>query len=415
MTIEDDRLPDDNRAEQETIASDRPERAERIDDRHPRDRVSGREKSRDLRSIVKDAIKATDPAAKTVATAGKDAGASNKPRDPANGKFAPAAEIKPEDRGHEASPRDKESSEAQKPSETVPAAAPQAPAAVAAPAALSKEVKAIWDTLPEQVKAEFVKRETDTAKGVEKLKQQYKPIEDAVAPFRGQLQQLGKTDAEGVDQLFKWHAALSGPNKVQAFRALAQAHQINLTTLAPQAPAVASDPQTDPTQALRPLIDPLSQKVSMLETELQRRDRERVQSDIANFSKDKPHIDRVRQAMGHLINAGLAQGGNAKEIFDDAYARACRADPEVFASIQQEEQDKRDADARAAQEAASKKAAEEAEKRKRQEAEEVARARKAGYGPKSGSPVGRATASSPKGQSVGDTLRSAIKESSAAI
>ncbi|MEJ0094548.1 MAG: hypothetical protein WDN46_14270 [Methylocella sp.] len=367
--------------------------------RHPRDEAAGKEKGKDVRSLVRAAIREH-----------KD------PDEPRNERAPGTRDLKPQDRAASTpSPQAQTVSSKPDASATVPPAEPQAPASVAAPAALSKDVKAIWDTLPDQVKAEFVKREQDTQKGVEQLKAKFKPIEDAFTPVKDQLQRLGKTEAEAVSQLLGWHAALAGPNKAQAFKALAQAHGFDLSTLGPQ-PGVAPQTPADPNQILRPYLDPLNQKVTALETELQRRDRERVQNDISNFSKDKPHFEKVRTVMGHLINSKIATGATPKEVFDDAYERACRADPETFALIQQEQREKQEAETRAAQEAAAKKAADEAERRRKADAEEVQKARRAGVGPRAGSPVGgRAVAGTPQGQSVRDSLKSAIKEQSAII
>jgi hypothetical protein len=407
MALEKDQVDDDIASQ----SDENPNRAERIDDRHPRDRVAGREKGRDdMRSIIKAAIKENPAEGKDVKAAGSD-----RQRE-ATGKFSSTA--KPEDRGAQAAASpDKPIPETGKTGETAPSTAPQAPSAIAAPAALSKEIKAIWDKLDPAVQSEFARREADTAKGVEQLKAQFKPLQDAFAPVRGQLQQLGKTEAEAAAQLIQWQEALADPRRqAQAFRALAQAHKFDLSTLGSQAPAApGQNSQPDPSQAFRPLLDPLNQKVSFLENEFQRQQRERVQGDIANFAQGKPHFDKVSVAMGHLMQSGLAKGANAKEVFDDAYARACRADPDVFAMIQQEEQAKREAESQAAQAAAAKKAAEDAEAARKRQAEEVAKARKAGVGPRAGSPNGMAISAKAKGTSVRESLMSAVKESSAAI
>lgn len=365
--------------------------------RHPRDQVAGREKGKDLRSLIRHAVKEhkEDPI-----EGGAPAPRESKPREPA----APAA------------PATKADPISSAPSETVPPAEPQAPASVAAPAALSKDVKAIWDTLPDQVKAEFVKREQDTQKGVEQLKAKYKPYDDAFSPVRDQLQRLGKTEPEAITQLLNWHAALAGPHKAEAFKELARSHGFDLSTLGPQ-PGVAPQNPTDPNQILRPYLDPINQEVNSLKADLQRRDNERVQGDIANFAKDKPHFDKVRTIMGHLIQAGIAKGSNPKEAFDDAYERACRADPDTFALIQQEQREQQEAEARTAKEAADKKAAEDAERKRKADAEAVEKARRAGVGPRGGSPTagGRVLAGTPQGQSVRDSLKSAMKGSSAQI
>ena len=299
-----------------------------------------------------------------------------------------------------------------------PAAAPQAPSAIAAPASLSKEIKAQWDKLDPAVRSEFVRREADVAKGIEQLKASYRGYDEALAPLRDEIRSVGKTEAEAIRMLADWRQALRGPNKATAFAALAKLEGIDLSQLAPRQPGPAQQSQsqpTDPAAFLRPYIGPISQEVTALKTELQRRDAERVQADIASFAKDKPHFDQVRVRMGVLMQSGQIPGDNPREVFDRAYEEACRSHPEIYGLIQQEAEAKRQADAQAAQAAAAQKAKEAEEARKRKEAEEVAKARKAGYGPRSGSPAGMATAKNPGGQSVRESIASAVKELGAAI
>jgi hypothetical protein len=399
MAIENDKEIADNGAEdgESHLESERPERAERVDDKYHRLNDKGRRQT--LRSSLKDAFADEKAAAKE-----------------GNGKAAPqAADKTPDsskDRGTKAASPDKPIPATPKPGETAAVTTEQQVEKVAAPAALSKEVKAIWETLPPAVQSEFARREADTQKGVDQLKAKYKPIEDAFAPVQNQLRQLGKTEAEAASQLIGWQAALANPRtQAQAFRALAQAHNFDLSTLAPNASqagaAAVPNPNPDPTQAFRPLLDPLMQKISTFENEFQRRDQERVQSDITNMAKDKPHFEKVRFAMGHLITAGLVTGASPQEVFDEAYARACRADPEVFAAIQQEAETKREAELKAAQEADAKKKAEDAEAARKKQADDVAKARKAGFSRRSGTPSGMAISASNKGKSVGDSLREA--------
>ena len=305
----------------ETTVDDRPERAERIDDKH---RLRGH--THNIRSTIRDAVKAQRQA---------------EPREP---KSAAEKANEPENRGEKsASPTAGKVSES-KTEEPASGEPPQPASKIAAPSTAPKEVHAIWDKLPQEAQSIFAKREADMLKGVEQLKAKYKPIEDAFSPYQSQLRQLGKTEADAAKQLMEWQNALANPRtQAQAFQALAQAHGFNIQSLiAPQgAEGSQSNQQADPTAAFRPLIDPLQQRLAGLETEFQRRDRERVNSDIVQMSNGKPHFDRVRVLMGQLINAGQVPGSNPKEVFDEAYARACRADPEVFALIQQEEQERR--------------------------------------------------------------------------
>lgn len=403
MILENDQSAEHNSAERDTTTettTDRPERAERIDDRHHH-RLRG--KNRDIRSTIRDAFKTE------AGPAEKQQPQRAKPDDQARdrgGKFA-------------ASPSQKEVPPAEKPSETAASPAIQTQEKIAAPVTAPKEVHAIWDKLPQEAQTIFAKREADMLKGVDQLKAKYKPIDDAFAPYQPQLKHLGKTESDAVKQLLEWQAALADPRtQARAFQALAQSHRFDLKTLIAPQSAQGQQPdqnqQPDPTQAFRPLLDPIAQRVQGLESEIQRRDRERVQSDIAQMSKDKPHFDKVRLLMGQLINSGMIQGDNPKEVFDEAYARACRADPEVFALIQQEEQEKKAAEAKAAEEAAAKEAAEKAETDRKKRIEEIAKARKAAS-PRSGAPTGMAIAASKRGKSVGDTVREAVQSARGTI
>jgi hypothetical protein len=414
-----DQIAEEDSAIETPIADENPNRAERIDDK---DRfASDRKSGKDMRSTIRDAFdKHREPKEKSEA---KSVVAQAKPR-AEDGKFVAGEQnkgmVEKPAKEAAASPAPAKESEAKPAGETAPETTPQAASQIAAPATAPKEVAAIWDKLPQEAQAVFAKREADMLKGVEQLKSKLKPFDDAFAPVMGQLQQLRKTPAEAVSQLLSWQAALANPrSQAEAFRALAKAHNFDISTLAAPVPNNGATANPNPPPAFDPsivrqFVDPLAGKVTALESELQRRDRERVEADIKIFSKDKPHFERVKVAMGHLMQSGLAQGDNPKEIFDDAYARACRADPEVFALIQQEEQAKREAEAKAQAEAAAKKAAEEAEAKRKREAEEVARARKAAVGPRSGSPVGMAQAAR-KGASVRDSLREAVREHSGAV
>lgn len=413
MALENERLPVDDTGTGDNTPRENPNRAERVDDRHPRDRIAGNQPGRDLRSTIRNAVKKeADPATRTALD---EDGNEVRGRRAAE---APAAKVSTKDGGESASPSKTEIPE--KIGETAKTEVPQAASSVAAPAALSKEIKAVWDTLPEAAKAEFVRREADMAKGVDQLKAKYKPYDDAFAPVMGQLQQLGKTPAEAASQLIQWQSALANPRtQAQAFQALARAHNFDLSSLVPRAQGGA-DPnansnQTDPSQMLRPLIDPLANRLQTIETEFQRRDRERVQGDLANFSKDKPHYEKVRVAMAHLINTGQAAGATAQEALDKAYKMACRQDEEVFGLIQSEEQAKREADAKAEQDAAAQREVDRLAEQKRKDQEALAKARKAGVGPRAGSPSGMAIAATKRGTSVRESISEALKESSARV
>lgn len=385
----------------ERVERDAPRERQEREPAGEREEEKRERKPKDIRATIKAAIKEhAEPPKPRPAPVAKNGDDKNTPSsEAARTTAAPEgdAEIPPKDTGTA--------------KEATPEARPIAP-----PKALSGELKANWDKLDPSVRKEFARLEAESAKGIEQLKARYTPIDEALAPLRDELRAIGKTEHEGVRMLADWRNALRGPQKVQAFRALAQAEGIDLSQLAPrsqqgqvQQPSQQSA-QNDPSAILKPYLDPLRQEVASVRGEFQRRDWERTQADIASFSKDKGHYDAVRVVMGHLIGNGIAQGSSPKEVFDDAYARACRADPEIFAAIQAEEQAKREAAEIAKREAATLKAADAETERKRKQAEEVERARKAATGVRGGAPTGSMNGSAKGNETVRDSLERARRE-----
>ena len=288
-------------------------------------------------------------------------------------------------------------------------------AASGPPKAWSKEEKALWNDLPETARAAILRREADTEKGVRELQTRYQDIDSAIAPYKAVMTQNNVTPGQAINQLFKWHMELAGPNKVQAFQALAKSFNIDPATIAAasaattEKPAAGADQGNEIPENLRPIITDLQ---TQLRTQNERLkafdDRESAATKTAaeqtwvNWSKDKPHAETVRVLMAHLINSDLAlvQAGqpqvsktittDGKIDMDAAYQAAMYAHPEVRATILQEEQAKRDKEARAAAE----------------------KARKAGASVRTGAPAGTITPTSdkPRVETVAESIKRALAE-----
>ena len=289
-----------------------------------------------------------------------------------------------------------------------PIVAPQA-ATIAAPASLSKEIKAKWDGLDPEVRNEFLRREADTQKGVEQLKARYQPLDEVLAPVRPLLQQRGLSEADAVKQLFAWQAALANPNKgmaQQALMALAQSHGINLN----QAPA--QEQPNDPNQYIQPVLEQttqLGQRLQAIEQNLTREQTVRVNGEITKFSEGKPHFEKVRYAMGQLMSSGYASN------LEDAYNKATWADPDIRQAILDEQNAKREADAKAETEAKLKADADAKAKAVLDQRAQADKARKAAVSPRAGTPAGTSLPGKPQGQSVRDTIRDTLKETGASV
>jgi hypothetical protein len=333
-------------------------------------------------------------------------------------------------------------SEESKTEETVTPTTPQA-SGIAPPAALTKEEKELWSSLPLKMQEAFLRRESDTQKGVDNLKAKYQPIEDVLAPVRPLLQQRGLTEAHAVKQLFDWHSALASPHKesqIAAFKALAQSHGVNLNLLAPAvspaqpsvAPATHPQP-TDPNQqhqdpfaAIQPYLQqtlqPIQQQLANYEAEIQRQKLDTANRELSTFSKDKPHFEKVRLRMAEILTTA-SQYGRPVDL-QQAYDEAVWGMPEIRSEIMQEQENKRQAEFQASQESLAAKAREEVLAQQKKEAEELAKrkeqealekARRANVSPRGTSPVSAVPQGARKTQSVADTLRSVMKENRTSV
>ena len=244
------------------------------------------------------------------------------------------------------------------------------------PQAWNKEEKAIWESLPDAARAAITRREADTAKGVKELQTRYQDIDTAIAPYKAVMTQNNVTPGQAINQLFKWHMELAGPNKVQAFAQLAKSFGVNPKDIPATDAAAPATPAEKPAGAdqgnaipdnLRPIITDLETRIKSFEAQNAAQAQTAAQQTWNNWSKDKPHAEKVRGLMANLINSDLAliQAGqpqvsntiNPQSMtidMDSAYQAAVYAHPEVRAALLQEEQAKRDKETRTAAEKARK-------------------------------------------------------------
>ena len=279
-------------------------------------------------------------------------------------------------------------------------------AASGPPQAWTKEEKALWNDLPPAAQAAINRREVDTAKGVQELRTRYQDIDTAIAPYKAVMTQNNVTPGQAIQQLFKWHMELAGPNKVQAFIALGKSFGIDPATL-PAASADTTEKKADADQGntipenLRPVITNLETRIKSFEEQNAAAAANAAKQTWINWAKDKPHAETVRGLMANLINSDLAliQAGQQQVSntikdgsidMDAAYQAAIYAHPQVRQTLLQEDQAKRDKEARAA----------------------AAKAKNAGASMRSGAPAGTVVAKTdaPKVESVAESIRRALAE-----
>lgn len=277
-------------------------------------------------------------------------------------------------------------------------AAEQSSAPAAPPVSWSPEAKQEWAKLPPAIQAAVVKRESEVSDGFRQYGEKvraYDDLEKVIAPRRKYYQESGRSDAELVNQLWLWNEALLN-NPTEAFPALAKLFGYDLSKSGQKASQPSSEePQIDPN--IRTVIDPITGKVTQLERtlstiayQMEQERYNRAEAELSAWAKDKPHFAKVRPVMGHLMQAEIAKD------LDEAYQMATRADPEIFAAMQAEEQAKQAQKKDPAQAAAAS-----------------AKAKRAAVSLPGRAPTSGAGNGKPKEQSVRDSLMSAMAEHTA--
>lgn len=333
-----------------------------------------------------------------------------------------------DDAGRFTSTEQKSAVEAPKPATPASPEIPAVQPATAQPAAASKpagpptswpqEAKAAFPTLPPAVQMAIAKREEEMDKGSkahQDERNRFREIEQVIAPHRPSFQQAGiRSDAEAFKQLLDWRHALAGPNREHWFRELGRTIGINLSPqVQPQGQTEGQDQNQLPPAYARQLFDHIGsvdQRLNSVMSRIEAENNARVAQEIADFSRDKPHFERVKTSMGMLMKA--ASDANQPIDLNEAYDRAVWADRDLRAEMQAEAEQKRQQEAAAA---AAKAAKDAEEKRKADELKRAAEAeakRRASVSPKGSTPSARAAnaARKPHSQSVRESILASKSE-----
>lgn len=289
------------------------------------------------------------------------------------------------------------------------------------PEGFTKEAKAEWASVPPTVQAAVLKREQDMAKGVDELKRRQADIDQALQPRMDLIRRHGHTPAQAVNQLFSWFEALSANPKI-AFPALADSFKFDLKQLMPQqvapAPAVPK-PEGEQPEAVTPAVQQyitgleqklegfaraVSQQFGNLQNTFQQQSEAKTQEILNNWAKDKPHFEKVRVAMAHMLSSGMVQPlADGSADLDSAYDMALYALPDIRNQILTEQQEKAEADRQA-----------KAEKEAKAQQDQASKARKASGSLSLGAP-GAASAPQGKRPGKGKSVRESLAEAIEAV
>lgn len=233
-----------------------------------------------------------------------------------------------------------EEGEPQTPSESGETSATERTAR-AVPDTWKQEVRQHWDTLPDAVKDEILRREADIVNGFTQNKQDLdyaQTMRGVMQPYEPILAQYGIRPEAQVAALMNSHYTLvfgTPEQKMQLVEKIIRDYQIplQLDDAAPE--GEESSLFTDPAvKGLREKLGAVESTLSQMTTERVNEYRQAVHSQVEAFAKDpaNKYFDEVANEMSSLIRAGMAKG------VADAYQQAIYLNPVVRAKVQADEQ-----------------------------------------------------------------------------
>lgn len=280
-----------------------------------------------------------------------EAGSGDRPRD-ANGRFLPKSE---EPAKAEAQPQSVPGTQAPQAAEAPKE--PQQQVVDLPPSTWTALAKAEYAKLPEVVRNEIKKRESDFQKGISGYKQAAdygQRMQQTLQPFMPLIQQAGGQPEAVVRNLLQTAATLrtgSPQQKQQLLVQIAQEYGVQLPGQQQDTQGNGID-QNAIAQMVQQLLQPHLQQFQQFQGQFQTVQQQREQAEqqqlasqieafrTATDEKGQPkhmYFDNVRGTMAALIDSGDAA------TLEDAYVMACRAHPEVSQILAAEQAKKADA------------------------------------------------------------------------
>lgn len=212
--------------------------------------------------------------------------------------------------------------------------------AIDAPMSWSADKKAMWSSIPPEVRPYIAQREMEAHQQISRMGQEvarYRPYGELIEAKQEVFDRNGFNAIDGLNRLFEAQERLE-QDPLQGLAAIAQSFGIDLAAAFGGQPGQQMDPNAVP-----PQVQQLTQTVRQLEQKLAQREnteraqaerdtqarREEAKSQVTKWSEGKTHFanEAVRTLMGTLMSNGQAND------LDDAYDKACHAVPEVRQAI----------------------------------------------------------------------------------
>lgn len=202
------------------------------------------------------------------------------------------------------------------------------------PTSWNSEGRSHFSALKPEVQKYILQREAEQQIGVEKLKQSYQDqisqlqsLRKAFNPYQDYIKSSNATEEQVISHFLDLGYRLqngSPEEKAQIFLENAQHYGIDLTALVGQQ-------SQQPTDYSSRMLSDLQREITSLKQERALESRQKYQSEIESFSKDKAYFEDLRKDMANLLNSGMAKDLN------EAYEKASRLNGDVFQKIQAEQ------------------------------------------------------------------------------
>jgi len=195
------------------------------------------------------------------------------------------------------------------------------------------------------VMQEFIRRSEEMHRGLENYREKAQvgdTFQRAIAPYMQSIKEAGMEPVSAVQALFSADSMLrsgSPQQKAQMLHKLARDYGIDMQQAA-----------QEPQQNFDPQVFGLQQKLTQMEQWIEQQTIAREQaeaqtlnSEITRFASlpENVHYEEVRNDMAGLLQAGMANG------LQDAYEKACYANPTVRAKVLAQQQAKADTERKA--------------------------------------------------------------------
>lgn len=276
----------------------------------------------DLRTTISNAMKEVAAKEDSVATTNESTTQAPRNRDEA-GKYAPETAARTVD----AVPAQTATPQAPAPQAESQTQAPLEPAAITPPRGWSPASKVAFDNLPDHLKSDIVRRETEINQGFAKYSgldrhvQEFEAVgvrlPDAIAAYRRAEEMLGADFPSGIENLCEQFQV----HPVQLAQSILQKYGQGEQQQYEQQGGI--DPQ------LANYIGQLEQRLNSIETTNSTQARSVVETDINKFISDPSNkfVDNVVDQMSDIITMSKQKG--IPISLKDAYDAACWQNPET--------------------------------------------------------------------------------------